>query len=83
MLFEFSATFQEAFKSEEKIDSKENIFDYYHFSSLYKYNLFDFNVDGFGKDYKLQAVKKTTEDEVTDKRRLICSSLINFALQLR
>lgn len=83
MLFEFSATFQEAFKSEEKIDSKENIFDYYHFSSLYKYNLFDFNADGFGKDYIVQAVKKTAEDEVTDKRKLVCSALINFALQLR
>lgn len=83
MLFEFSATFQEAFKSEEKINSKENIFDYYHFSSLYKYNLFDFNADGFGKDYIVEAVKRTEEDEVTDKRKLICSSLINFALQLR
>jgi len=82
-LFEFSETFQEAFKSEEKINSKENIFDYYHFSSLYKYNLFDFNADGFGKDYVVQAVKRTDEDEVTDKRRLVCSSLINFALQLR
>jgi len=83
MLFEFSATFQEAFKAESNINSKENIFDYYHFSSLYKYNLFDFNADGFGKDYLVQAVKKTTEDEVTDKRRLVCSALINFALQLR
>lgn len=82
-LFEFSATFQEAFKSEENINAKENLFDYYHFSSLYKYNLFDFNVDGFGKDYIVQAVKRTAEDEVTDKRRLVCSALINFALQLR
>jgi len=83
MLFEFSATFQEAFKSEESVTRKDNIFDYYHFSSLYKYNLFDFNADGFGKDYIVQAVKRTEEDEVIDKRRLICDSLINFSLQLR
>jgi len=83
MLFEFSATFQEAFKSEKKIESKENLFDYYHFSSLYKYNLFDFNSDGFGKDYIVQAIKKTEENESLDKRRLVCDSLINFALQLK
>ena len=83
MLFEFSATFQEAFKSEKKIESKENLFDYYHFSGLYKYNLFDFNSDGFGKDYIVQAVKKTEENESLDKRRLVCDSLVNFALQLK
>ena len=83
MLFEFSATFQEAFKSEKKIESKENLLDYYHFSGIYKYNLFDFNADGFGKDYIVQAVKKTEEKESLDKRRLVCDALINFALQLK
>lgn len=83
MLFEFSATFQEAFKNEKEVNLNENIFDYYHFSSIYKYNLFDFNSDWFGKDYIVSQVKKTTDTEAEDKKDLICNSLVGYSLQLK
>jgi len=86
-LFEFSATFQSAFQADYKRiwDIKindRNIFDRYIFSSLMKYNLYDFNSDGFWKCYYLNNL--SWKDDKTDKwkRELICDSLVHLWLQL-
>jgi len=55
-MFEYSATFQKAF--EKELNTEKNIFNSYILSSIYKYNLYNFNVDGFGKNYHLESIKK-------------------------
>lgn len=82
-LFEFSATFQEAFKSEKQLDDSQNIFNSYHLSSLIKYNLYDFNSDGFGKNYNVIEQPKWDDTDENIHRRLVCRALTNYALQLR
>jgi superfamily II DNA or RNA helicase len=82
-LFEFSATFQEAFKNEKQLDDTQNIFNSYHLSSLIKYNLYDFNSDGFGKNYNVIEQPKWDDTDENIHRRLVCRALTNYALQLR
>lgn len=74
-MFEFSATFQKAF--EKDIEDTTNIFNTYIFSSIYKYNLFNFNKDWFWKNYHIEAIAKWE-----DKNVLILRSLANFYNQL-
>lgn len=75
-MFEYSATFQKAF--EKELNTERNIFNSYILSSIYKYNLYDFNVDGFGKNYHLESIKKWE-----DTKMLILKSLANFYKQLK
>ena len=75
-MFEYSATFQKAF--EKELDSEKNIFNSYILSSIYKYNLYDFNVDGFGKNYHLESIQKWEDTKI-----LILKSLANFYKQLK
>lgn len=87
LLLEFSATFQKAFEADLKKlknlkTSEKNIFDWYIFSGVMKYNLYDFNRDGFGKSYYVDNLQESQDPTHSDKRTLVCKSLVNFWLQL-
>ena len=77
-MFEYSATFQKAF--EKELDDDNNIFNSYILSSIFKYNLYNFNVDWFWKNYHIEALKNW--DEPADKKVLILRSLANYFNQL-
>jgi len=86
-LFEFSATFQKAFESDNKRLKQlsyedRNIFDWYLFSSIMKYNLYDFNVDGFWKSYYVNNMLWSDDSNIEWKRKLVCDSLVHLWLQL-
>lgn len=76
-MFEFSATFQKAF--EKNLNDSDNIFNTYILSSIYKYNLYNFNVDWFGKNYFIET---WSQQEDSDKKVLILNSLMNYFKQL-
>lgn len=75
-MFEYSATFQKAFESD--LEDTNNIFNSYILSSIYKYNLYNFNVDGFWKNYHIEALKKWDDTKI-----LILRSLVNYYNQLK
>lgn len=86
-LFEFSATFQNAFQADNKRISDirlvdKNIFDRYIFSSIMKYNLYDFNSDGFWKCYYVNNLVWADDSTNIWKQHLICDSLTHLWLQL-
>lgn len=74
-MFEYSATFQKAF--EKELDDTNNILNSYILSSVYKYNLYNFNVDWFWKNYHIEALKKWDDTKI-----LILRSLVNYYNQL-
>lgn len=86
-LFEFSATFQAAFEADGKRikdlgKTDKNIFDRYMFSNVFKYNLYDFNADGFGKNYYVNNLSGADDKTIEWKRKLVCDSLVHLGLQL-
>ena len=86
-LFEFSATFQNAFQADNKRIAQigsvdKNIFDRYIFSSIMKYNLYDFNSDGFWKCYYVNSLEWHDDTTNIGKQKLVCDSLVHLGLQL-